>query len=136
MIPDRRRYNMGQESALSMPMEITCLTQVATLHTFPPLLSIAPRRLLIDTNFLREQNYWLSYRNIKQACYNVLDETIDNAFKFSPDPNLTGWNPSMEIIEIMERMTTTYERPTPTALLQNAMHPRSSFVELRIVKKS
>ena len=72
----------------------------------------------IDSNFICEQNYWLSYKNIKRACYNVLDKTIDDAFKFSPDPNLTGWNPSMEIIEIMEQMTTTYRRPTPTALLQ------------------
>ena len=44
----------------------------------------------IDANFLRERNYWLSYKNIKRACYNVLDETIDDAFKFSPDPNLMG----------------------------------------------
>jgi hypothetical protein len=72
----------------------------------------------IDSNFICEQNYWLSYKNIKRACYNVLNKTIDDAFKFSPDPNLTGWNPSMEIIEIMEQMTTTYRRPTPTALLQ------------------
>ena len=43
----------------------------------------------IDANFAHEQNYWLSYKNIKRACYNVLDETINNAFKFSPDPTLT-----------------------------------------------
>ncbi len=49
----------------------------------------------------------------------VLNETIDDGFKFPPDPNLTGWNPSMEIIDIMEQMTTTYGRPTSTALLQN-----------------
>ena len=72
----------------------------------------------IDANFLRERNYWLSYKNIKRACYNVLDETIDDAFKFSPDPNLTGWNPLMEINKIMDQMTTTYGCPTPTALLQ------------------
>jgi hypothetical protein len=81
----------------------------------------------IDANFLRERNYWLSYKNIKRACYNVLDETIDDAFKFSPDPNLTGWNPSMEIIDIMEQMTTTYGRPTPTALLQNDTLFRSPY---------
>ena len=81
----------------------------------------------IDANFLRERNYWLSYKNIKRACYNVLDETIDDAFKFSPDPNLTGWNPSMEINEIMEQMTTTYGRPTPTALLQNDTLFRSPY---------
>jgi hypothetical protein len=92
----------------------------------------------IDANFGREQNYWLSYKNIKRACYNVLNETIDDAFKFSPNPNLTGWNPSMEIIEIMEQMTTTYGRPMPTALALSRplMHPRSSSVGLRIVKKS
>jgi len=44
---------------------------------------------------------------------------LDRATQASP--NLTGWNPSMEIIKIMEQMTTTYGRPTPTALLQNDM---------------
>jgi len=81
----------------------------------------------IDANILRERNYWLSYKIIKRACYNVLDETIDDAFKFSPDPNLMGWNPSMEIIDIMEQMTTTYGRPTPTALLQNDTLFRSPY---------
>jgi len=55
----------------------------------------------IGNNFVRERNYWLLYKNIKRACYNILNETIDAAFKFSPDPNLTGWNPSMEVIDIM-----------------------------------
>jgi len=72
---------------------------------------------MIDADFVLRQNYWHSYLNIKRACYNVLNETINDAFKFSPDPNLTGWNPSMEIIDILEQMTTTYGRPTPTALL-------------------
>jgi hypothetical protein len=81
----------------------------------------------IDANFLRGRNYWLSYKNIKRACYNVLDETINDPFKFSPDPTLTGWNPSMEINEIMEQMTTTYGRPTPTALLQNDTLFRSPY---------
>ena len=73
----------------------------------------------IDADFVLRRNYWLWYLNIKRACYNVLDETIDDAFKFSPDPNLTGWNPLMEIIDILEQMMTRYGRPTPTALLQN-----------------
>jgi len=81
----------------------------------------------IDADFVLRQNYWLWYLNIKRACYNVLDETIEDAFKFSPDPNLTGWNPSMEIIDIMEQMTTTYGCPTPTALLQNDTLFRSPY---------
>jgi len=101
---------------------------------------------MIDTDFVLRPNYWLSNLNIKRACYNVLNETIDDAFKFPPDPNLTGWNPSMEIIDIMEQMTTAYGRPTSTALskmkryftalTRPSMHPRFSSVGLRIVKKS
>jgi len=81
----------------------------------------------IDTDFVLRRNYWLSYLNIKRACYNVLDKTIDDAFKFSPDPTLTGWNPLMEIIDIMEQMTTTYGRPTPTVLLHNDTLFRSPY---------
>jgi len=47
----------------------------------------------IEADFVLHRNYWLPYLNIKRACYNVLNETIDDAFKFSPNPNLTGWNP-------------------------------------------
>ena len=42
----------------------------------------------INADFVLRRNYWLSYLNIKRARYNVLDETINDAFKFSPDPNL------------------------------------------------
>jgi hypothetical protein len=57
----------------------------------------------------------------------MLDDSVDNAFKFSPDPDLTGWNPSMEIIKIMDQLTTTYGRPTPSALLQNDTLLRSAY---------
>jgi len=41
---------------------------------------------MIDADFVLRPNYWLSNLNIKRACYNVLNETIDGAFKFPPDP--------------------------------------------------
>ena len=44
----------------------------------------------MDANFARAQNYWLSYQNVKQACYNVLTQNIDSAFKVSDNPNLIG----------------------------------------------
>ena len=81
----------------------------------------------IDARFIRERSYWLSYQNIKRACYNMLNDSIDDAFKFSPDPDLTGWNPMMKIIEIMDQLTTTCRRPTPTALLQNNTLFRSAY---------
>jgi hypothetical protein len=38
-----------------------------------------------------------------------------------------GWNPLMEIIKIMDQLTTTYGRPMPTALLQNDTRFRSAY---------
>ena len=73
----------------------------------------------INVSFVREHNYWPSSQNIKQACYNMLTDSINDAFKFSPDPNLTGWNPSMEIVEVMDQFMTTYGQPTLIAFLQN-----------------
>jgi hypothetical protein len=46
----------------------------------------------------------------------MLDANIDDAFKFSPDPNLTGWNPLMEIETILDQLVATYSRLTPNAL--------------------
>jgi len=69
--------------------------------TYVPLPALdRTTQVTINADFELRRKYWLLYLNIKRACYNVLDKTIDDAFKFSPDPNLTGWNPSMEIIDI------------------------------------
>lgn len=81
----------------------------------------------IDAQFIRARNYWLSYQNIKRACFNMLDDNIDEAFKVSNSPTLRGWNQSMEINEILDQITTTYGRPTPNALLQNDMLFRSAY---------
>ncbi len=59
----------------------------------------------INANFVWARNYWLSYQNIKWACYNMLDGSIGNAFKFSLDPNLTGWNPSVTIETIWTNLS-------------------------------
>jgi hypothetical protein len=48
----------------------------------------------------------------------MLNEHINNAFKFSLVPELMGWNPLMEITKIMDQLTTTYGCPTPVVLLQ------------------
>jgi hypothetical protein len=73
----------------------------------------------IDASFKREKNYWRSYMNIRRAVFNCLDDGIDDAFKVSNDPALTGWNASMEPREMFDQITTTYGRPTPAALLHN-----------------
>ncbi len=77
------------------------------------------RQATIDARFICARNYWLLFLNIKRACFNMLDNNIDNAFKVSNSPTLRGWNQSMEIMEILNQITTTYGCPTPNALLQN-----------------
>ena len=81
----------------------------------------------IDARFVRARNYWLSYQNIKRACFNMLEDNIDDAFKVSNTPTIRGWNMSMEIMEMLDQITTTYGRPTPNALLQNDTFFRSAY---------
>ena len=65
--------------------------------------------------------------NILRAVFNCFDDGIDDAFKVSNDPALTGWNASMEPREMFDKITATYRRPTPVALLQNDMLFRSLY---------
>ena len=57
----------------------------------------------------------------------MLEDNIDDAFKVSNTPTLRGWNMSMEIMEMLDQITTTYGRPTPNALLQNDTFFRSAY---------
>ena len=75
---------------------------------YPPLPVLSHATLAtIDASYNRAKNYWRTYQNIKRACYNMLDDNIDDAFKVSDDPNLTGWNPSMNIIDMIDNLVTT-----------------------------
>jgi hypothetical protein len=97
----------------------------------PTYVQVAPldraTQATIDARFVQSRNHWLLYQNIKRACFNMLDDNIDDAFKVSNSPTLRGWNQSMEIGEILDQITTTYGRPTPNALLQNVMLFRSAY---------
>jgi hypothetical protein len=90
---------------------------------------------MIDARFVRARNYLLLYQNIKQACFNMLNENINNAFKVSNSPTLRGWNQLMEIMEILNQITTTYGRPMPNALLQNDMLFCSAYLPANVPKK-
>jgi hypothetical protein len=92
----------------------------------PPTIDCATQAM-IDSRFKRERNYWLSYLNIGRAVYNLLNDNIDNAFKVSNNPALVGWNPTMEICEIFDQITSTYGPPTPAAILQNNTLFRSVY---------
>jgi len=82
----------------------------------PPTIDRATQAK-IDSRFNREQNYWLSYLNIRRAVCNLLDDNIDDAFKVSKNPTQVGWNLTMEVRKIFDQITSTYGQPTPAALL-------------------
>ena len=81
----------------------------------------------INASFNRGKNYWKSYMNIQRAVFNCLDDGMNDAFKVSNNPALTGWNALMEPREIFDQIMATYRRPTPAALLQNDMLFRSVY---------
>ena len=81
----------------------------------------------IDATFIRQRNYYQSYLNIKRACFTVLDDSIDDAFKVSNIPTIVGWNTTMEIMDIFDQLANMYGRPTPAALLSNDQLYRSIY---------
>jgi hypothetical protein len=80
---------------------------------------------MVDYAFKRNKNYFLSYSNINRACFRMLDDSVPIQFKVSNIANLTGWNASMSIQEILTQLETTYGKPTPMVLLNNELLFRS-----------
>jgi hypothetical protein len=66
----------------------------------------------IDTAFALQKHYFLLMQNIKQACFNALDASINNAFKVSNDPAKT-------VRKILDQLSSIYGQPTPPAMELN-----------------
>ncbi len=58
-------------------------------------------------------------RNIKQARFNALDASVNDAFKVSNDPAMQGWHTGMQVIDILDQLSTIYGQPTPAVLETN-----------------
>jgi hypothetical protein len=97
---------------------------------FPPIFEsngtmIIPytceQTLKVTAEFACKKNYYHTACNIYHAVYNALDMHIDNAFKVAPStiPPTIGWNASMSLNEIFDRLMKTYGQPTPDAMRQN-----------------
>jgi hypothetical protein len=73
---------------------------------------------MIDSTFVREKNYFLSFKNIAQACFRMFDENVGVHFKVSNTPTLTGWNSTMTIIEILNQLQDLYDKPNMMTLFK------------------
>ena len=94
--------------------------------TYPPFATASIIKT-IDNIFDRQRNYYLSYVNINRATFRMLDETVDDRYKVSNTPNLTGWNSSMSIREIIVQLTTNYGVPDAMVMHNNDLLFRSPF---------
>jgi hypothetical protein len=81
----------------------------------------------IDNLFERDRNYYLSFVNINRACFTMLDDSVNDRYKVSNTPNLTGWNSSMTIREIIVQLTTNYGVPDAMVMFNNDKLFRSPF---------
>ena len=75
----------------------------------------------IDARFAMVKNYFETWKNIYQACYDTLDEHVNNAFKVAPPttPPTTGWNSTMIMHDIFDQLATACGKPTPDTMHQN-----------------
>jgi hypothetical protein len=67
----------------------------------------------------QDKNYYLSFVNIKRACFCMLNNNIADQFKVSNTPNMTGWNPSMRIHSTTKKLETLYGKPDKMLLFHN-----------------
>ena len=79
----------------------------------------------IDAKFLRAKNYYLSYQNIHRACFRMLDATVSAQFKVSNNPNLTGWNATMSVLDILDQLQNSYGKPDMMTIFNNETLYRS-----------
>ncbi len=87
----------------------------------PVYQNFAPPAMMrmVDYTFKRNKDYFLLFSNINRACFRMLDDSVPIQFKVSNQPNLTGWNASMSIQDIMTQLEMSYGKPTPMALHNN-----------------
>jgi hypothetical protein len=82
---------------------------------------------MIDTTFVQEKNYFLSFKNIVQACFRMFNENMGAQFKVSNTPTLTGWNSMMTIIKILNQLQDLYGKPNMMTMFNNDTLFRSAM---------
>jgi hypothetical protein len=85
---------------------------------------------MANAAFKRSKNYFLSYKNINQACFHVLDEFVSNQYKVSNTPAIIGWNALMSIQDILSQMEGLYGKPSSASLFATNTLFKSSFATL------
>jgi hypothetical protein len=89
---------------------------------------------MVDATFERDKNYFVSYKNIKRACFRMLDELVPNQYKVLNTPALIGWNATMSIQFILNQLEDAYGKPLAAALFANDTLFKSPFATTKAPK--
>jgi hypothetical protein len=74
-----------------------------------------------------DRNYHMSYSNIHQACFRLLDELVRPEYKVSNIAGLMGWNSTMSIQEILGQLEATFGKPSSAISFHNNTVFTSTF---------
>ncbi len=74
---------------------------------------------MADAIFLRNKNYYLSYKNINRACFKMLDENVQPQYKALNVTTMTGWNATMIFRSILKQLEGSYGKPNMMTIHQN-----------------
>jgi hypothetical protein len=77
------------------------------------------KQATVNTAFAHQKHYFHLMQNIKCAYFTALDASINDAFKVSNNPTITGWHTGMSVQEILEQLSNIYGQPTPVAMELN-----------------
>jgi hypothetical protein len=100
------------------PQAFAELPNPGATAVYPQFLPPATMKM-IDATFTQGKNYYMSFLNINQACFKMLNEIVSNQFMVSNTPNLTGWNSTMTICVILEQPEASYSKPDTMTLFRN-----------------
>jgi hypothetical protein len=74
---------------------------------------------MTDKRFEHDKNYYLSFININQVCFCMLNDNFADQIKVSNTANMMGWNSSVSICLIIEQLETLYGKPNTMSLFHN-----------------
>jgi hypothetical protein len=73
-----------------------------------------------NTTFACCKHYFLSMRNMEQACFTALNASVPIAFQqVSKDLTIQGWHAGMSTMIILDQLSELYGHPTPAVLESN-----------------
>ncbi len=76
-------------------------------------------QMSIDMKFNCCTHYFLLMQNIKQACFNTLDSSINDASKVWNKPAMQGWHAGMTVHDILDQLSSICGQPALAALELN-----------------